>query len=313
LGYSFSAVSKLFLAVAYIWPFVLISRFTDRLGKGVRTAARDSLLLENTTPANKGFIFGFHRACDSLGAVVGPLLGLFFLYLFKENMRLTFLIAFIPATIGVFLLFFIKEKQTIEKSEVKKFVKIDWKRMNPFLKTFIISSFIFSLGNSADAFLILRAKDLGLTTTLAILTYVLYNVAQTVFSTPAGRLADKIGAKKVYIYGLIIFALVYFLFGLVHSSLFIWSLFPLYGIYISFTDGISKSYIGEFVTKQESGSYFGAYYTLVGVANFLASFIGGFLWYKLHPSATMFYGSLMAVIALFIFFINKQSHAKIVT
>lgn len=311
VGYGFSAFSKLILALATMWPIVLVSRFTDRIGKGVRTAARDSLLLENSTPANKGFIFGFHRSFDSLGAVFGPIFGLLLLYFFKENMRLTFLIAFIPAVIAVLLLFLIKEKKHSYKIEQKKFIKIKWKQMDSFLKVFIISSVIFSIGNSADSFLILRAKDLGLSTTLAVLTYVLYNFSQTVFSTPAGHLADKIGAKKVYIFGLIIFAFVYFMFGIIHTPTLIWILFPLYGIYISFTDGVSKSYIGDFISKDESGSYFGFYYTLIGITNFFASFIGGILWFTFHPSTTMYFGSLMAVIALFVFFLNKKPRAKI--
>ncbi|MEO6509027.1 MAG: MFS transporter, partial [Patescibacteria group bacterium] len=213
VGYAFSAVSKLILAFAYIWPIVLVARFTDRIGKGVRTAARDSLLLENTTATNKGFIFGFHRAFDSAGAVVGPLLGLVLLAAFHENMRLTFLVAFIPTTIAVLLLFLIHEKKSPPSREKQTFVKLSWKLVDPKLKIFIISSVIFSLGNSADSFLILRAKDLGLTTTMAVLTYVLYNVSQTIFSAPAGHLADKIGAKRVYIGGLIIFSVVYLTFG----------------------------------------------------------------------------------------------------
>ncbi len=306
LGYSFAAISKILISFAYIWPLVLFSRFIDRVGKGLRTAPRDSLLLENTSPTNKGYIFGFHRSFDSLGAVFGPLLGLLLLYLFKENMRLTFLIAFIPAMVAVMLLIFVKEKSHTPSTQKSKFVKLSWKSIDPSLKIFLISSFIFSLGNSSDVFLILRAKDLGLTTTLAVLTYVVYNIFQTVFATPAGRLADKIGAKKVYIMGLIIFAFVYFLFGAIHVSWWLWILFPVYGVYIAFTDGVSKAYISEFIKKDESGSYFGAYYTLIGIANFLASITGGILWYKFHPSVTMYFGSIMAVLALVIFFINRQ-------
>jgi MFS family permease len=301
LGYTFAAISKILIAAATTWPLVLFARFIDRTGKGLRTAPRDSILLENTTTQDKGYIFGFHRAFDSLGAVFGPLLGLLFLYLLKENMRLTFLIAFIPSVIAVFLLFLVKEKKTATlKEEKKHFVKLSWKNLDYPLKIFLISSFIFALGNSADAFLILRAKSLGLTTTLAVLTYVLYNISQTIFATPAGKLADKIGAQKVFTLGLLIFAFVYFYFGFIHNPILVWVLFPIYGVYIAFTDGVSKAYISEFIKKEESGTYFGAYYTLTAVGNFLASFLGGVLWQLFHPSATMYYGAIMAIIAFLI-------------
>jgi MFS family permease len=267
-------------------------------------------LLENTTPSNKGFIFGFYRAFDSAGAVGGSLLGLLLLYLLHENMRLIFLIALFPTVVAVFLLFLIKEKKSAVKPTEKKYVKIVWKNIDPQLKIFAISSLIFALGNSADAFLILRAKDLGLSTTFAVFAYVLYNIFQTIFATPGGSLADKIGAKRVYIYGLLIFAVVYFAFGIIHNPIWLWLIFPLYGIYISFTDGVSKSYIGGFIKKEESGSYFGAYYTLIGVANFFASFIGGWLWTRVNPSATLYFGSIMAVAGLLIFLVSKKSAVR---
>ncbi len=303
LGYSFGAVSKILIGLAYGWPLVLGARFVDRLGKGLRTAPRDSILLENATPQNKGYIFGFHRAFDSLGAVFGPLLALVLLYFFKDNIRLTFFIAFIPALLAIFLLiFFVKEKQKKVTQTNQKFVKLSWTSLNPHLKIFLLVSFIFALGNSSDAFLILHAKNLGLTTTLVVLAYVLYNISQTVFATPAGSLADKIGAQKVFISGLAIFSFVYFFFGIIHNPVWFWLIFPLYGVYIAFTDGISKAYISEFIKKEESGSYFGAYYTLTSVGNFLASFIGGLLWSKFSPSVTFYYGSSMAAIAFVVFY-----------
>ncbi|MFZ5981125.1 MAG: MFS transporter, partial [Candidatus Zixiibacteriota bacterium] len=232
LGYSFGALSKLLIGLAQSWPLVLFARFIDRTGKGLRTAPRDSILLENTTPHNRGFIFGFHRSLDSLGAVFGPILGLFFLYLMKENMRLVFYLAFIPSAISVVILMLsVKEKKSAVIPEKKQFVKISFKSLDPRLKTFLLASFIFSLGNSSDAFLILRAKDLGLTTILVTLAYVLYNVFQTIFAAPAGRLSDRIGAKKVFALGLLIFSLVYFSLGFVKNPAFIWIIFPVYGLY----------------------------------------------------------------------------------
>jgi MFS family permease len=302
IGYSFGAISKLLIGLAYTWPFVLFSRIIDRLGKGIRTAPRDSLLLENATPENKGFIFGFHRAFDSLGAVVGPLVALIALYFLQENLRLTFFLAFIPGVIAILLLvFLVKEKTKPKINEKRTFVKIDWKLLAPKLKLFLLISFIFSIGNSSDTFLLLNAKSLGLSTTLVVLAYVLYNLSQTIFATPAGMLADKFGARKIFAGGLLVFGLVYLCFGLVTKTQWLWLLFPLYGMYIAATDGVSKAYISEFITKKESGTFFGAYYTVTAVGTFFASVIGGILWSKISPSATFMYGSMMAFLAFAIF------------
>ena len=304
VGYSFAAVSKLLIGLAFGWPMVLFARIIDRLGKGLRTAARDSLLLENTTPKNKGYIFGFHRAFDSLGAVFGPLLALVVLYFLKDNIRQTFFVAFIPAFIAILLLFFlVKEKKVKKKRENNKFVRINFRGMDAKLKLFLFISFVFAAGNSSDIFLLLQAKNLGLATISVVLAYVLYNISQTVFSTPAGILADKIGARKIYAVGLLVFSIVYLLFGLINSSFWLWFLFPIYGIYIAATDGVSKSYLSEFIQKKESGTYFGAYYTLTAVGTFLASLIGGLLWHFINPHATFLYGSLMAFFAFFILII----------
>jgi MFS family permease len=301
LGYFFGALSKPLIGMATGWPLVLVARFIDRNGKGLRTAARDSLLLQNATPQNKGFIFGFHRAFDSLGAVFGPLLALGLLAILKENMRLVFFIAAVPAFIAVLLVLIFVHEQKAASLTHRKFPRLSWQLLQPKLRIFLIINFIFALGNSADSFLILRAKNLGLSTTLAVLTYVLYNISQTIFATPAGSWADKIGAKKVFGYGLLIFSLVYFLFGTITNSFWIWLIFPLYGLYIAFTDGVSKAYISEFITEKESGTFFGLHQMLLAVGSFFASLVGGLLWSLISPSATFLYGSLLALIAFIIF------------
>lgn len=302
-GYSFGTVSKILIALASSWPLVLLARFIDRTGKGLRTGARDSLLLQNTTRSNKGFIFGFHRAFDSAGAVLGPLIALVLLYFLKDNLRLVFYLSSIPAAVGVILLIFlVKEKHRVSLSvnSKKEKIKINWNSFSPRLKLFFFASVIFSLGNSSDAFLILRAKNLGLTTVLVVLTYVLYNLSQTLLATPMGKLADKIGAKKVFKGGLLMFTLVYFLFGFIKNPVFLWLLFPIYGVYIAATDGVSKSYVAEFITEKESGSYFGLYQSAIAVSVFFASWVGGILWYRINPSATFYYGSLMSLAAFLI-------------
>ena len=325
-GYSFSTISKVLIGLANVWPMVLLARFIDRLGKGIRTGARDSLLLQNTTKNNKGFIFGYHRAFDSAGAVLGPVIGLILLFFFKENLRFVFYFAAIPGIIGVLLLiFFVKEKSQIKakipflrqspgapmgvwrsKKTASSFFQdfsLIWK--NKKLALFFIASIIFSLGNSSDAFLILRAKNLGLTTIMIVLTYVVYNLSQTLLSTPMGKLSDKIGAKKVFEGGLLTFTLVYFFFGFIKNPVFIWLLFPIYGIYIAATDGVSKAYVAEFITEKESGSYFGLYQSATAVSAFFASWVAGILWYKINPSATFYFGAIMALLAFLILKFGK--------
>jgi MFS family permease len=296
-GYSLSAISKALMGLAYSWPFVLFARFLDRFGKGVRTSARDALLLQNTTSQNKGFIFGFHRAMDSAGAVVGPLIALILLYFLQENIRLVFFLAFIPSVIGVILLIvFVKEKKKI--NDGKKFsFSFKWKDLNPKFKFFLLISLIFALGNSSDVFLILRAQNLGLTTILVTLAYVFYNVSQTIFSTPAGSLADRIGARRVYGVGLLIFAAVYIAFAMINDPIWVWVIFPIYGIYIAFTDGVSKAYISQYIDEKESGTYFGIYQTGIALSAFFASFFSGILWTQFGPQATFFYGAAMAILA----------------
>ncbi len=311
LGYFFGAISKPLIGLATGWQLVLLARFTDRSGKGLRTAARDSLLLQNATAANKGFIFGFHRAFDSLGAVLGPLLALGLLSIVNENIRLVFFIAAVPAFIAVLLVILFVQEQTHSKGEKRAFPKLSWSLLQPKLRLFLLVNFVFALGNSADAFLILRAKQLGLTTTLAVLTYVLYNLSQTIFATPAGSLTDKVGAKKVFAAGLLIFSLVYFLFGAINNPFWIWFIFPLYGIYIAFTDGVSKAYISEFITEKESGTYFGLQQTLLAIGAFFASLFGGLLWSTFGSAFTFWYGSVMSLVAFIVFFcVSREQKSR---
>lgn len=307
LGYSFTGAAKILVGAAQTWPLVLFGRFIDRFGKGLRTAPRDSILLENTTSVNRGFIFGFHRAFDSLGAVFGPLMALVLLSLLKENMRLVFFVAFVPSAIGVLLLIlFVKEKNKIVVTKNQPFLKISWQTIPFHLKMFFLANLVFALGNSSDAFLILKAKALGLTTTFAVLTYVLYNTSQTIFATPAGSLADKIGAQKVFAGGLVVFAIVYFFFGFIHQSIWVWLLFPIYGVYIAATDGVSKAYLSQFIQKDVSGTYFGIQQTLLAIGSFLASFVGGIIWQQIGSSWTFYYGAIMALFAFVLFVMTQR-------
>lgn len=304
-GYSCSALSKLLIAAASSWHFVLFARFIDRFGKGLRTAARDSLLLQSATERNKGFIFGFHRAMDSLGAVIGPLLALVLLSKIS-NLRQIFFLAFFPGVVSILLLILFVFEKKHQRDSYRYQFRFTIQNIDKGFLFFLVVSICFALGNSSDAFLILRSKQLGLTTFAAVLAYVIYNASQTLFAAPAGKLADIFGAKTIYMYGLLVFAVVYFLFGIVTMPILLYGMFFIYGMYIAATDGVSKAYIAEFIQEKESGTYFGLYKMSIAAASFFASFIGGILWSVINPSATFFYGAILAFFSFLLLLFGKR-------
>jgi MFS family permease len=304
-GYSFSAISKIILSLAFSWPFVLIARFIDRLGKGMRTSARDALIAESSENSVRGRAFGFHRALDTLGAVVGPMIALLAIHFLDNNFRLIFFLAFIPAFIGILLLlFFVKEKK--KEANFSSTFHFNWHNLDLSFKIFLLISFIFALGNSSDAFLILRAQNLGLSLSLVVLAYVLFNFTYAIFSIPAGIISDKIGPRKVLLAGFLLFSAVYLFFGLVHSSLFLWLLFPVYGLYMALTEGVGKAYISNLVPQEKTGTAFGVYHTIISLTTFFASLFAGLLWTYISVSAPFIFGSIMAVISAFLFVVLEK-------
>ena len=298
-GYSFSTFSKLLLALAYAWPMVLLARFVDRFGKGVRVAARDALIADATAAENRGAVFGFHRTMDTLGAIGGPLIALALLALLANNYRLIFLISFIPALIGVLILqFFVTEAKQVKPIEK---IKIAWNGFGAKYNLFLVISIIFSLGNSSDVFLILRSRDLGMSAALVVLAYIVYNIFYAGLSYPAGVLADRIGFKKVLFAGFFIFALVYAGFGLASDPHIVWPLFAVYGFYIAFTEGVSKAYIANLAPADKVGTAIGLYYTATGVAVLFASLVAGWLWAVFGAPATFYYGMATSLLACVLF------------
>ncbi|OIQ00520.1 hypothetical protein AUK40_00145 [Candidatus Wirthbacteria bacterium CG2_30_54_11] len=299
-GYGAAAVSKLLTALAYSWPLVLCARLVDRLGKGLRTGARDALLLEASDDSNRGFIFGFHRAMDSLGAVIGPLIALVLLNSFHFSIRHILFIAVIPASLS--LLFFFLVKDTTRKILSNKVtLSLSIRDMPAKYKQFLLGMTIFSLGNSSDSFLILRAQSLGLSLSLVISAYMMYYLTNALMSAPAGRVADRIGPKKVLIAGLVIFTLVYTGFAVNSMPAMVWVLFAVYGLYIAFTDGVSKALIGSMTSVEKSGTAYGTFYTVTSLATLLASILGGILWSVFSPAITFAFAVICTLAALVIF------------
>lgn len=314
-GYALSSLAKALLSLASTWPFVLLTRFMDRFGKGARTAARDVLILESVSREDRGKAFGLHRAMDTLGAVIGPLIALGLMFWLHNDFRRIFLIAFIPAFIGVLvLIFFVREtKRPVAIPAIPQAlpVKLRWSDLDLRFRIFLMISVLFSIGNSSDAFLILRAQNLGLSIGLTVATYVCFNIVYSIMSLPVGILTDKIGPRKILGWGFFLFAFVYFGFGLISSSALVWVLFPLYGLYMAMTDGISKVYIAKMVPIEKSGTAFGAYQTIIGLCAFLASLLAGWLWKDISPSAPFIFGGALALLAALLFVAIRPEQIKV--
>ncbi len=303
-GYSASALSKLVIALSNAWFGVFVGRVIDKFGKGLRTGARDALLLDASSQTNRGLVFGFHRAMDSAGAVVGPLIALLLLQLFNDNIRRILYVAVIPSLVAVMLVAFVREikrpAKTARAQAPPKFT-VSLKPMPRELKVFLLAFGLFSLGNSSDSFLILRSQNLGLGLSLVVLAYIVYNLVYMLASTPAGIVADKIGPQRVFIAGLIIFVLVYTGFAFNRSAAGVWLLFAIHGLYIALTDGVSKALVGQYITQDQAGGVYGLLQTITGLGILLASVIGGLLWTLIGPAATFGFGAILGAAALLIF------------
>ncbi len=306
-GYVLSALSKLVIGAASGWTMVMGGRFLDRFGKGVRTSARDALLAGVSEERYRGRVFGFHRALDTLGAMIGPLIALLLLKIFEDNLRLIFYLAFLPAVAGVVLLVaFVHDARTDNGTGRRLPWKLRDIKLDRSFKVFLLASTVFALGNSSDAFIILRAHSLGFAVGTTILAYALFNIVYAVFSFPAGIISDRVGQKKLLLSGFALFALIYFLFGITGRPGFLWVLFPLYGIYMALTEGIGKAYISLHARGEFAGTTYGVYQTVTGLAAFPASLAAGFLWRYVGPGAPFFFGAAMALIALGIFGLARE-------
>lgn len=306
-GYALSALSKPLIGAASGWGLVMEGRFLDRFGKGVRTAARDALLAGASEERYRGKVFGFHRGLDTLGAMVGPLAAFFLIKVFEDNLRIIFYIAFLPAVAGVaLLLFFVRDIRRDGGSGASLPWRLKDIRLTRTFKIFLAASTVFALGNSSDAFIILKAYSVGFTVGTTILAYALFNVVYALFSLPAGIVSDRIGQKKVLLGGFALFAAIYFLFGITSKPFFLWALFPLYGIYMALTEGIGKAYISLHAKGEYAGTTYGIYQTATGLAAFPSSLAAGLLWKHAGPGAPFFFGAATALIALAIFGLTRE-------
>jgi len=290
IGYAFSAVSKPMMAI-FIYPlWIFFARTIDRFGKGIRTGARDAILSDEASPLTKGKIFGFHRSMDTMGAVIGPLCTLVYLHFRPSDYRTLFYIAFLPGLFAVISSFMLKEKA---KPVVKSMNHVSffsflhyWKESPAAYKRLVGGLLVFTLFNSSDVFLLLKAKEAGMNDSSVIGIYVFYNLIYALFGFPAGVLADKVGLKKIFITGLILFSIVYSGMAFNTSRGLFFVLFFLYGIYAAATEGISKAWISNIADKKDTATAIGTFTGLQSICTMLASSLAGIIWYS--------YGSTIA-------------------
>ncbi|MFI5129988.1 MAG: MFS transporter [Chitinophagales bacterium] len=307
LGYLLSAISKPMMAI-FVYPlWIFFARTLDRLGKGVRTAARDALLSQEATKETKGRVFGFHRGMDTVGATIGPALALLYLYFYPGHYTTIFYLAFIPGIISVLLIFLLKEKRqpvsTLGKGSFFSFFKY-YKVATAEYKQLVLGLLLFALFNSSDIFLLLKTKEITGDDTITIAAYVFYNLVFALSSYPLGALADKLGFRKVFISGLVLFAIVYAGFALNPSTAMIFLLFFVYGIYAAATEGITKAWITNIAHSKNTATAIGFYTSCESICTLVASIIAGMIWSGFGSIYTFLITAIISIIVLVYFLLR---------
>ena len=308
VGYAFSAIILPLYAFVVSPMQVLVIRFAERVGKGIRTAPRDSLIAGSVTNGETGKSFGLQKAMDNSGAIFGPLVAIGLLIFFPGNYRLILLLAGIPALLALFVIAFgIKE---VRKNKSELFTKFHFSDFTPRFYFFLLIVFVFTMGNSTDALLMVKANELGVKVAFIPLVYLVSSVVSVVMAVPLGILSDRLGKEKVLIGGFLIYTIVYFGFGIASGIGTIVALFALYGLYSAATDGIQKAFIADMVDENKKGTAMGIYNALLGITLLPASLVAGLLYDKVDSRLPFYFGAVMAFLAavLMIFFIafNKK-------
>jgi MFS family permease len=290
-GYTFSATARAVIAAATHWGLVLVGRVVDRVGKAIRTAPRDALIRDSSRPELVGASFGFHRALDTVGATIGPLVAVLLLAS-GVGLREVLALSVVPGLLAVLLVRRVHEAPArAEESHVEP-------RLRRGYWLVVAASVVFALGNSSNAFLLLRGSNLGLSTTLVILAYALYNAIYASLAWPLGSLSDRVPRVWVLGGGIAVYVLVYVGFAAATDTWEVWPLFALYGVYVAATDGVAKAWVADHVEGPLAGTAYGIYGGSVGAALLAASLLGGVLWSTVSPEATFWAGAALAAASL---------------
>ena len=300
LGYAGSTIGKVLLVLSGHWSMVFAGRMVDRLGKGVRTAPRDALIADSAPKDRRGAAFGLHRAMDTLGAAAGVVIAMLIIgalgrNLVRSDYRHIFLLSLIPAALGVAALFFIRERRAPHK--VRDLPRLSWKGLPSRLRWFLLVVGLFALGNSSNQFMLLRARNLGMSVLAVLGAYLLYNVVYGLISYPAGHLSDRIGRKRLLVAGYAFYGLVYVGFALTRRPVFIWPLFALYGVYSALNEGLEKALVADVAPAEHRATFVGLHATLVGIGLLPASLLAGGLWSLFGPQAPFWFGGALGLLA----------------
>lgn len=291
-GYSASVVYKIMLLLAGSWPGVLAARVVDRTGKGIRTAPRDALVAQSSDVQQLGGSFGLHKMLDMAGSALGVIFAYFFIAT-NFGYHKAFLFSIIPAVIGIAIIFAVRE----DKSCISKCEKISLKglRLDGKLKAYLAVIFVFCLGNSSNAFLLLKAQDRGFSASQVILLYLVFNVAASALALPMGQLSDKLGRSKILVPGYLIYGCVYLGFALLSAKAAVPLLFIAYGAYTALIGGAERAFIVERAPGQLKGTVLGLYGMIQGIGLLLSSMIAGLLWEQVDSDAPFLFGGLIGI------------------
>jgi MFS family permease len=296
-GYTLSACARPLVALAGAGWHVLAIRFADRVGKGVRSAPRDALLAASTHPSSWGKAFGFHRAMDHTGAMIGPLIATALLAWWLTDLRTLFALAAIPGVLAVAVLVFAVREDAPAKRASAPLVRLSFAPLSPRFKAVLGAVTLFTLGNSSDAFLLLKAHAVGISAAWIPLLWILLHVTKAVSSTPAGALSDRIGRPRLILAGWLVYAAVYAGFALADATWQIWVLFAIYGLFFGLTEGVEKAYVADLAPAEHRGTAYGLYHAAVGLAALPASLLMGMVWEHVSPAAAFGLGAGLALLA----------------
>lgn len=295
IGYGLTAVVTPFYALVFAPMQVLYLRFIERIGKGLRAAPRDSLISGSVPKNETGKNFGFHKAMDNSGAIIGPLVAFLLLYFFPLNYKNIFLLATIPAILGIVsIAVFIKDVKASKRNDNNNF---HFRQLPKRFYFFLCIIFVFTLGNSADALLLVKTAETGIDKSYVPFVYMIFNTVSVLLAIPIGKLSDRIGREKLIILGFVVYSITYFLFGKFNSLNIFLCLFVMYGIYSALVDSSQKSLISDIVSKDLKGTGFGLYHAILGITLLPASLIAGLLYDKVNSNAPFYFGSFMALLA----------------
>ncbi len=314
-GYALSALSKP-LMVVFVYPlWVFFARTLDKVGKGMRTGARDAILSDEATPQTKGKVFGFHRALDTMGAVLGPAAALIYLNYYPKDYTTLFLLAVIPGVLSVLLSLLLKDKKkntdstAQEKYSFFSFLHY-WKKSPALYRKVVIGLLLFALFNSSDVFLLLKMKEAGWGDSVVIMAYIFYNLVYALIAFPIGIMADKIGLKRTFIIGLSIFAIVYFGMTLRVNVPLYFGLFLLYGIYAACTEGIAKAWISNITSKEDTATAIGMFAGFQSICAFIASALTGFIWFQFGATVAFATTSGIALVVVVYFILLRGERSE---